>query len=201
MTAADYDQDYTDYQRNRSGLRKLVRGMYLGKAASLLKGATLDFGCGVGELLARLPEGSKGLEYNQATVEHCRRNGLDVDFYDGYSDDWKLSGLSDARRFDSMVVSHVLEHMEDPVGILSKLLVSARRLGITRVLVIVPGQAGYRIDSTHRTFVDRKTLSTPEVIADTGFKAATMRYFPGNLRAIGDWFPHHELQALFVRAP
>jgi hypothetical protein len=26
------------------------------------------------------------------------------------------------------------------------------------------------------------------------------RYFPGNLRALGNWFPHHELQVVFSKA-
>lgn len=193
-----FDSEYTEYQTNRSLLRKWVRRAYLRSARSQLRGATLDFGCGVGELLARLPSGSMGLEYNQATVEHCRGKGLSVCWYDGMDDDWQLSAVPQGRRFESMIVSHVLEHLDEPAPILRKLLSAGRRLGIGRVLVIVPGRAGYRIDSTHRTFIDRAMLADKGVVEGTGFAMQRARYFPGNLRAIGDWFPHHELQVLYV---
>ena len=58
------DDRYTKYQTDRSAIRKLVRRGYLRSARNKLCGATSDLGCGVGELLASLPEGSMGLEYN-----------------------------------------------------------------------------------------------------------------------------------------
>ena len=194
----EFDQEYTDYQANRSLLRKWVRRAYLRSAAAQLTGPTLDFGCGVGELLERLPAGSRGLEYNQATVEFCRRKGLPVDAYDGFADDWGLSVLAPGSRFDSMVVSHVLEHLEEPAQVLRRLLLASQRLGVRRVLAIVPGRAGFRIDATHRTFVDRGLLADAGIVQGTGFSMQRARYFPGNLRRIGDWFPHHELQVLYA---
>ncbi|KRC38822.1 MULTISPECIES: class I SAM-dependent methyltransferase [unclassified Lysobacter] len=196
--SGEFDQRYTAYQTDRSALRRLVRRVYLRSAAAQLQGPTLDFGCGVGELLERLPAGSKGLEYNRATVAHCRSRGLDVDWYDGYADDWGLTPLR-GQRYQSMVISHVLEHFIGPEAILSRLLRSAGDLGVRRVLAIVPGRAGYRIDDTHRTFVDRAMLADPAIVAGSGFALQRARYFPGDVRKIGDWFPHHELQALFVR--
>lgn len=195
----EFDAGYTDYQTRRSWLRKSVRRAYLRSARGLLRGPTLDFGCGVGELLAGLPAGSIGIEYNQASVEHCRRLGLDVRWYDGQADGWRLSLLQEGAGLHSMVISHVLEHFDQPMDVLSKLLVAAQRLGMERVLVIVPGRAGYRIDATHRTFVDQPMLAQAGVAEGTGFRLQAARYFPGNLRKFGDWFPHHELQALFVK--
>jgi SAM-dependent methyltransferase len=192
-----YDARYTRYQLQRSSLRKLVRRAYLQSALSQLQGPTVDFGCGVGELLERLPAGSVGLEINPVSVDHCRARGLDARLYDGYADDWGLGVLSPDQGLGSLVISHVLEHLDDPMRILSALLGSCRRLGISRVLVIVPGPRGYRTDATHRTFVDLAMLSAPEVVAGTGFRLASNRYFPGNVRTIGALFPHHELQVLF----
>ena len=194
----EFDVDYTEYQSNRSGLRKLVRRAYLRSARSQLRGATLDFGCGIGELLTQLPAGSMGLEYNRATVEYCHGRGLGVCWYDGIADDWQLSAVPQGRRFESMVISHVLEHLDEPASILRRLLMASRRLGVGRVLVIVPGRAGFRIDATHRTFVDLAMLADADIVDGTGFALKQKRYFPGNLRGIGDWFPHHELQALYV---
>lgn len=194
-----FDERYTAYQADRSALRYAVRKLYLRSAAAQLQGPTLDFGCGIGELLERLPPGSRGLEYNRATVAHCRSRGLDVAWYDGMADDWRLSDLSAADGLQSMVVSHVLEHLEGPMDILNKLLRAAERIGIARVLAIVPGRAGFRSDPTHLTFVDQAMLRQATIVAGTGFEPVSARYFPANWRRIGDWFPHHELQVLYKR--
>jgi SAM-dependent methyltransferase len=199
MNLDTYDQRYTDYQANRSGVRKWIRGFYLRSAGSLLEGPTIDFGCGVGELLRRLPRGSVGLEINRATVEHCHRQGLDVVHYDADSDDWSLSPLvQSGRRFSSLVISHVLEHLPNPVTRFNALLRAAQNLGVTRALAIVPGKVGYASDRTHRTFVDASMLEAADVTAGTGFRAVQTNYYPGNYRVIGDVFIYHELRALFV---
>lgn len=196
-----FDRQYTEYQTRRSVLRRLVRKAYLLSARVKLRGRTLDFGCGVGELLAGLPPGSRGLEYNRATVDYCRARGLEVDWYDGFADHWSLTVLPEGAVFESMVVSHVLEHLDEPAVVLNRLLLAASAHGVQRVLVVVPGRAGFRIDDTHRTFVDRVTLSADTVTQHTPFRLSRCRYFPGNLRLIGDLFPHHELQALYLRQP
>lgn len=191
-----FDTSYTEYQVRRSALRKFVRRAYLRSARAKLHGRVLDFGCGIGELLETLPVGSMGLEYNKATVEYCRGKGLDVEWYDGSQDAWALTAVPADRRFESMVVSHVLEHLHGPSAVLRALLVAAERLGIRSVLVVVPGKAGYKSDSTHVTFVDAETLAAASLVAGTSFHVASVGYFPGNARGIGNWFPHHELQVL-----
>lgn len=196
--ATEFDDRYTQYQIRRSSLRKAIRVLYLRSAVGGLRGPTLDFGCGVGELLERLPPGSKGVEYNHASVEHCRQKGLSVEWYDGYADDWSLRALPLEWRFQSMIISHVLEHLDDPMGVLRALLKAAEGRGVTRTVVIVPGIAGFRIDATHRTFVGLEMLQAADVGA-IGWRAATSRYFPGDWRRIGDHFPHHELQVVFER--
>lgn len=194
-----FDAQYTEYQLRRSWLRRQVRRAYLASAARKLRGPTLDFGCGVGELLARLPSGSLGVEYNPASVSFCRAQGLDVVAYDGFADDWALSTLPAQRRFTSMVISHVLEHLERPADVLARLLTAAARLGVERVLVIVPGAAGYRIDPTHVTFVDLSMLNQPQVTESTGFSLQDASWFPISWSCLGNWFPHHELQVLYRR--
>lgn len=195
--SAEYDASYTRRQTDRSWLRKQVRQVYLARAAGLVQGPTLDFGCGVGELLSVLPPGSRGLEYNPATVAHCQRAGLAVEWYDGFADDWALSTAIPDVGFESMVISHVLEHLDEPLDIFIKLLHAARRRDVRRVLVIVPGTAGFKIDSTHRTFVDSELLSSPRIQQETGFQAVHSGYFPLNLKTIGNWFPYHELQVVY----
>jgi trans-aconitate methyltransferase len=191
----EYDHRYTRYQADRGSFRKAVRRVYLSKAQSYVTGPTLDLGCGIGELLSRLPAGSKGLEYNRDTVAHCVARGLDVEWYDGFADDWSLSAVEEGR-FISMVISHVLEHLREPMTILRKVLGAAEHRGVTRVLVIVPGKAGYASDRTHVTFVDREMLQA--AVKDSTWRVDHAQYFPGNFRGIGDRFAYHELQMLLV---
>lgn len=195
-----YDETYTHYQLDRGRARKFVRRLYLDSAVRKLRGSTVDFGCGVGELLQRLPAGSVGLEINPVSVDHCRAQGLDARVYDGEADNWALGILDRGQGLQSLVISHVLEHLTQPMDKLNRLLRACDRLGVARVLVIVPGRRGYASDDTHRTFVDLAMLSDPEVVAGTGFSVAASQYFPGNLRVLGDVFPHHELQVSYRAA-
>lgn len=192
-----YGEGYTRYQLERGSVRKFVRRIYLDAAVRRLRGPTVDFGCGVGELLRRLPAGSLGLEINPVSVEHCRSRGLDACVYDGDTDGWSLAGLDPERGLQSFVASHVLEHLEQPMDKLASLLRACSRLGISRALVIVPGRRGYASDDTHRTFIDREMLADPDVVEGTGFALSSSRYFPGNVRFLGDFLPHHELQVVF----
>jgi hypothetical protein len=191
----DFGSNYLEYQLNRSSLRKLVRRAYLRKAASHLTGPTLDFGCGIGLLLQRLPAGSRGVEYNETSVAYCRDQGLSVMYYDGFADDWSLGTLPADWQFESMVISHVLEHLDSPMEILRKLLCAVHKRGVCKALVIVPGQAGFHIDATHRTFVDIEMLRSAS-LEPLGWNISSVGWFPGNIRALGNYFPHHELQVL-----
>lgn len=194
----DYDSAYTDYQSKRSTLRKRVRKLYLRKASSFMIGPTLDFGCGIGELLAMLPPGSMGLEYNRDTVDYCSRRGLDVRWYDGFADNWALGAVPDGHSFQSLVLSHVLEHFAEPENVLPPLLSAASGLGVTRALLIVPGPAGYRSDSTHMTYLDSDGLREIVGLCDQ-WQVSSVGHFPLDVAWPGRFFPHHELQMLIER--
>lgn len=200
METHPYGDDYLEYQISRGWFRRTVRSLYLRSAAGQLAGPTLDLGCGVGELLRRLPAGSQGLEYNPATVEYCRSHGLAVSHYDGFADDWQLSCISGDDGMQSLVVSHLLEHLDRPGDILCKLLESAARLGISSALIVVPGKRGFASDATHRTFVDIRMLANVGKTGAGGFSMQRARYFPCNWGALGRLVTHHELQVFYARA-
>lgn len=195
-----YDQTYTDYQLQRNGLRRMVRSFYLRKALSLTTGRTLDVGCGIGELLRLLPTGSEGLEYNLATVQHCERMGLPVRWYDGFADEWRLTPMRNQGAFDTLVLSHVLEHFDRPADVLAPLLTAASELGIHRVVVIVPGKAGFASDPTHRTFIDKLWI-THELSSLAGWRLTQASHFPLNVSVAGHLFTHNEMQAVLERSP
>jgi SAM-dependent methyltransferase len=194
---APYGDEYTAYQLNRSPLRHWVRRHYLQAAAKLAKNATLDFGCGIGELLARLPAGSMGIEYNPVSVDHCRQRGLDVRWYDGFSDDFSLKSLDLPSNIETLLLSHVLEHFDDPVHLVNR-LVAALAPALRRIVLIVPGEAGFRIDPTHRTYVDiDMVLATVQTMPD--WRVHSSRYFPLNHHRVGNLFPYNELQVVIDR--
>lgn len=195
----EYDRDYTEYQLNRSRLRRWVRRMYLGRAVKLLPdGPAIDFGCGIGNLLRRLPPGSIGLEYNAETVAYCRRQGLDVIWYDGTRDGWNLGALPSGKRYVSLVVSHVLEHLDAPDRILKSLLAAAGNRGVSTALLIVPGIAGFNSDPTHRTFIDLPWFR--KVLGDIDdWQLTHAGYYPFNHESGGGIFAHNELQVVARR--
>lgn len=197
VSHAPYGDEYTEYQLHRSPLRRHVRRHYLAAAAALASNTTLDFGCGVGELLARLPQGSIGVEYNPASVAHCQRLGLDVRWYDGFTDDFGLSGLDLPDHIETLFLSHVLEHFEDPEHLLLRLVASLKP-ALRRVVLIVPGPAGFRVDPTHRQFVDAGMVN--EMVRKMpGWQLSSTRYFPLNNRLVGHLFPYNELQMVIDR--
>jgi len=79
--------------------------------SSLPGGRVLDIGCGLGWLLSALdPEWAKyGIEVSDYAASRARRYG---DIFSGPLLDYP----DGAPRFDLVVMHHVIEHMEDPVG-------------------------------------------------------------------------------------
>lgn len=193
-----YDKDYTEYQHNRSWLRKRIRRIYLRHVLLYVKGKTIDLGCGVGELLTMLPSGSVGFEINEATVRYCRGMGLPVTLYDPFSDGYRFSGVS-AGAFTTVVMAHVLEHLDDSAIVLRTILQSCFRLGIERVIIIVPGPKGFRYDKTHRTFINRQFFTDHVLDEVAGYRITTANHFPLPFHWVGNFFAHNELTVVYER--
>lgn len=80
----------------------------------------IEVGCGRGEFLGLLPPlgvEACGLEYSEASVQHCVKNGLKV--YAGYPDG--KTGELAAGPFDAFLLLMFLEHMPDPNSALKAL--------------------------------------------------------------------------------
>ena len=144
-------------RRSRHPLRRLIKKFYLDRVLRELRGPTIDFGCGAGQLLARLPADSVGLEVNPHLVQALQQAGMNARLYDAYSDDFSLSQL-EVGRYESFTISHVLEHFDDTAAVMRKLWRACARLGVTTVVAVVPGARGYAYDSTHKTFVTQAWL-------------------------------------------
>lgn len=196
----EYSQDYADYQTNRSWVRKFIRSAYLRNIRKHVVGRAVDFGCGIGELLSTLPSGSTGLEINPYAVELCKQRNLEVTLVKLEPQLYQLLFLDCGRgRYDTLIISHVLEHLEGANMILGELIRACARLSIDRIIVVVPGSVGYASDPTHRQFIDLEYLKAVEQSVHL-FSITHNGYFPVNLKVAGDYFAHNELVVIYDRA-
>lgn len=200
MAPNSYNREYADIQvrRSRNPIRRLVRSFYLRDIARFVKGPAIDVGCGAGDLLARLPAGSLGLEINPAAVEFCLSRGLEAEIYDPDKDGYRFDHVRPGW-FNSMIFTHVLEHLENPAEVLEAVFRACRRLEIERVILTVPCRRGFYFDPTHRTFVDKAFLSEHGLLAHRYYKPLIMKYFPINVKWIGNYYTFHEFRVVFVR--
>jgi len=199
---SSYDQPYLNREVKTSLLRKLLCShLYLARTLSYVKGATIDFGRGAGLLLARLPQGSIGLEINEASVRYCRDAGLDVRLYDPAADNYTFRTLNlEYGKYGTLVMSHVLEHLEDPNGAFRRILSSCSALGIERVILVVPGLKGFRSDGIrHKTFVDEEYLTEHSLWKVATYSVTKKEYFPFPCSWAGRHFTYNELRVIWDR--
>jgi SAM-dependent methyltransferase len=196
--APEFDRRYAEEQLRRAShpLRRFIKGFYLRSILRDVRGPAIDFGCGAGQLLERLPAGSIGLELNTHLIENLRGRGLDVRRALGDERDFELREC-EPMRFRTLVIAHVIEHLHDPAPALHTLLASCRRLGVQRVIVVVPGAKGFASDATHRTPVDRAYVERHLGRHCEGFALTRLGYFPGPWAWIGAWFVFHEMKFVY----
>ena len=193
-----FDAVYLERQVKRSGLRRLVRQFYLRRHRRLCSGPTLDFGCGAGDLLAMLPQGSAGFEINPHAVAHARAHGLEIVSFGADADAPDLPGIAPGR-FETLFCGHVLEHLDDPGVTARRLLDAAHARRIARIVFVVPGHRGFQHDATHCQFVTRARFEREGLIDPPGWRLREVSYFPGNARWLGDYLTHHELTIVHER--
>ncbi len=196
----EYDAAYAERQllRSRNPLRRFVKNFYLANILNDIEGSTIDFGCGAGQLLARLPPDSLGLEVNLHLVRALTAAGMNVEHYDPSADGLTFSQLPE-KKFKTFVMSHVLEHFEDAENGLKQILASCLRLGVQKVIVVVPGQKGYLFDHTHRTFVTKNYIKDRGLIETTGYQVRSFTYFPVNMETMGNLFIFHEMKIVYEK--
>lgn len=185
-------------RRRRNPLRRAIKHFYLENMLREVRGRTVDFGFGAGQLLERLPAGSLGLEVNPSLVEDAQRAGLNAKLYAAETDP-PLIGAVMPGAYQSLIMAHVLEHIENADDFLRRLLRSCAQLGIERVIIVVPGAKGFAFDSTHRTFVNAAYIAEHGLRSAEGYQLTTIRYFPGNHEWIGRFYVFHETMFVYDR--
>lgn len=197
---AEFSREYAVRQlaRRQHPLRRAVKRLYLDNLLRFVNGRTLDVGCGAGQLLERLPTGSVGIEVNPALVAHLNGCGLDVRAARADGERIDLSAVA-AERFETLVLSHVLEHFDHADRVLADVLHGASTLSANTVVVVVPGWVGYRSDPTHKTFVTIDYIRQTGLDACAGFELQETSFYPGNAAWLGRLFVYHELLLVYRR--
>ncbi len=138
------------------------------------------------------------MEINEASVAQCRAAGLDVRPFDPEVDRYRLA-MIEPNTYDTLLMSHVLEHIPDTANVLRAMLASCARLGISRVVVKIPGKLMWKKDKTHVTFVDRAWLRDNRLVHAEGFTVAEMSYYPLDAEWIGRFSLVHEMIVVYER--
>lgn len=121
----------------------------------LKPGYTLEIGSGIGRNLIHLGQNGVGIDHNPYSVAHARSLGL-VSFTPSEFESSPVA--TGAPRFDSLLLSHLLEHLSesDAAELLKKYLPFLRSGG--RVICICPQELGYASDPSHLVFFDSSRI-------------------------------------------
>lgn len=119
---------------------------------SYLKGDVLDLGCGIGEVTNHVEDQNKyfGVDINPLCVNLMREKGFRAEIGSAY----EIPAF--AASADVVLMSHVLEHLDDPTRALSEVSRVLRPSGL--LIIIVPMIKGFHSDPTHRIFYNRDLL-------------------------------------------
>lgn len=114
-------------------------------------GRLLEIGCGSGEMLRSFANSgwqTQGLDFDPAAVAASRAKGLRVEL--GTLEDQ----FYDPARFDAVVMSHVIEHVHDPVGLLAECRRILKPGGTLALVTPNAGALGHRLFGCSWFFLD-----------------------------------------------
>lgn len=188
MDADTTGEWYTDRLQRIAGRgwKRLVPDPYRWNLRRLQLGRTLDIGCGIGRCLAFIDGNGVGVDHNEKSVEVCRSRGFEAYTPAEFVD-------IDAGLFDSLLLSHVLEHTTIDEGreLLMSYLPYLKPGG--RIVLIAPQWAGQKSDPTHVRFLDAEVLRRQ--IEELGGVGTKTRSFPFP-KFVGGLFRYNESQAI-----
>lgn len=153
-------------------------------------GFTLDIGCGIGRNLRNLCGHGIGVDHNPQSVAVAVSQGLRAYTSDAFTrSDWAKPAS-----FDSLLLSHVVEHMtpQEAVPIIAAYLPYLKPGG--KIVIITPQEAGYRSDATHVTFMDFAAVA--KIARDLQFTTQRQFSFPFP-RWVGRYFTYNEFVSVF----
>ena len=168
-----------------------VQAPYRWNIRRLHLGRTLEVGCGIGRVLSFLDDGV-GVDHNADSIALARQRG----FTAWTTDEWPTCPDAVESSFDSLVLAHVLEHVDEETGdaILREYLPYLRPSA--RLVLICPQERGYTTDATHVRFVDLNALEA--TARRLGFTPTRASSFPFP-RLAGRAVPYNEFVLVAVR--
>lgn len=179
--------DYFNYLQTRSRLGGLYRKYFLYPILTRqLSGKVLDIGCGLGDFLKFRPN-TVGLDINPLTVDYCKKVGLEAVLAPDFP--WPFSASS----FDGAVLDNVLEHLADPLPLLTEIKRILKNGGI--LLIGVPGIVGYRTDPDHKVYYNFEKLT--EACKRAGFRKQVYFHTPFNYPVFEKILKRHCLYGVF----
>ena len=163
---------------------------------SLKPGFVLDIGCGIGRNLLHLGghDAGIGVDINPFSVQVARQRNIQA----FTPEEFATSDFSRQQIFDSILLSHVAEHMtpDEVAALLAGYLPFLRTAG--RVIVITPQEKGFASDSTHVSFTDFTVL---QMIALKSGLTVTREYSFPLPRSFGRVFPYNEFVSIMMKGP
>jgi SAM-dependent methyltransferase len=197
----EFGQAYANEQLRRSKhpIRRIIKQFYLDNILADVRGPTLDVGCGAGQLLAKLPKDSLGLEINPYLITKLASAGLNVMQYNLDADEFAFLSIAPGK-YKTIVVAHVIEHFNNAANVVRKLIAAANRLGVDRIIIVVPGRKGYSSDETHKTFVNKAFFKENELESVEGFCIKAFTNFPLPFKAADKYFVYQELKIVYEKA-
>lgn len=187
---------YTDLLISRSPIRAFIRRhFYIRNILKFIKGKTIDFGCGVGEVLKYLPAGSLGIDPDKNSIRYCKTKGLNAKIYDSEKSNYQLE-IFKGNNYSSILLNHVLEHIPSPKKRFNTILAEAAKINIERIVIAVPCKLGFLADETHMEHIDSDFFNN---IKSDKYKIIHKEYYPINNKFIGNFFRYQELVVVYKR--
>ena len=159
-------------------------------------GKVLEIGAGLGRNQGFL-DSAVGVEHNVQSVEYCINKGFDVylpeDFHEKFKDYRGKNAI-----FDSLLVSHVLEHIEyeNQILTISKYLPYLKLSA--KIMLVTPQEAGHHATQSHITWTDFDRLEQIIFDASNEFKIVKRYSFPFSRNA-GKFFKYNEFNVVAAR--
>lgn len=154
-----------------------VQAPYRWNLQRLLPGLTLEIGCGIGRNLLHLKDQGVGIDLNPYCVKAARERGLTA-FTPA---DFLSSRFNQPGTFDTLLISHVAEHMTRPevVTLIRQHLPLLKPEG--RIILITPQEVGFRSDPTHVEYMSLEKLgqicSELELVQERAYSFPLPRIF------------------------
>jgi SAM-dependent methyltransferase len=177
-----------DHFEEHSPIKKWVRRfLFINPVVRQFKGYVLDIGCGPGVYLENYSGPSLGIDAHPSNVKICTKKGIKAIEADA-------NKFLQVNTFDTVLLSHILEHLDDPAKVIENAYRSTKYGG--EIIVIVPCKEGFvsglNDEVGHKHFIDEEFVD--EKIRSLGGKKIYSSTFPPFLGGI-----YQELRMVFVK--